>query len=137
MYGDGQGNASFGTQPAGWYPDPQVAGTMRYWDGGAWSEHTASGYGHAAPGASSYGPYRGAAAARPQLSFTQANRQSLLAMGVALAYVVIAQLVGIVFLGIIPAMAAWQALQRKEQLAPLAMVAAIGSVALSFAALMH
>jgi hypothetical protein len=28
-------------QPAGWYPDPNVTGSQRYWDGAAWSEHTA------------------------------------------------------------------------------------------------
>src|SRR5215210_7112231 len=27
--------------PAGWYPDPYDAERTRYWDGGAWSEHTA------------------------------------------------------------------------------------------------
>ena len=27
--------------PAGWYPDPSVPGTQRYWDGGAWTDHTA------------------------------------------------------------------------------------------------
>jgi hypothetical protein len=25
----------------GWYPDPNDAGTQRYWDGEAWTEHTA------------------------------------------------------------------------------------------------
>ena len=25
----------------GWYPDPQTDGQLRYWDGNAWSEHTA------------------------------------------------------------------------------------------------
>lgn len=25
----------------GWYPDPNMAGTQRYWDGNAWSEHAA------------------------------------------------------------------------------------------------
>lgn len=26
---------------AGWYPDPEMAGTQRYWDGGEWSDHVA------------------------------------------------------------------------------------------------
>lgn len=29
------------TPPAGWYPDPHVPGTQRYWDGGSWTDHTA------------------------------------------------------------------------------------------------
>ncbi|MTB87285.1 DUF2510 domain-containing protein [Aeromicrobium sp. zg-629] len=31
--------------PAGWYPDAQ--GELRYWDGAAWTDHTASNYPHA------------------------------------------------------------------------------------------
>ena len=27
--------------PAGWYPDPNGAAAQRYWDGSAWTEHTA------------------------------------------------------------------------------------------------
>lgn len=29
--------------PAGWHPDPMVAGQQRYWDGTAWTTHTAPG----------------------------------------------------------------------------------------------
>jgi hypothetical protein len=31
------------TTPAGWYPDPSGRFEMRYWDGGAWTEHVARG----------------------------------------------------------------------------------------------
>lgn len=27
--------------PAGWYADPQMAGTQRYWDGAKWTDHVA------------------------------------------------------------------------------------------------
>lgn len=29
------------TTPAGWYPDPKMSGTQRYWDGTEWSDHVA------------------------------------------------------------------------------------------------
>lgn len=29
------------TAPAGWYPHPEMASTLRYWDGQAWTEHIA------------------------------------------------------------------------------------------------
>jgi hypothetical protein len=36
------------TPQAGWYPDPNDATQQRYWDGTAWTEHTAAGVAQAA-----------------------------------------------------------------------------------------
>jgi hypothetical protein len=120
---------------AGWYPDPHVAGTMRYWDGQAWSEHTAGGYDHPAPSSAVYAPYQRTVTSRPKLTFHQANQQSLIAIGFAVTYVVLAQAAGIVLLGIIPFMAGMRALGRKEPLAPVAMVVAVTAVVLGLLAL--
>ncbi|MFF2372253.1 DUF2510 domain-containing protein [Agromyces sp. NPDC058110] len=38
------------TAPAGWYPDPSGAPAQRWWDGAAWTEHSA-------PGATTLRPY--------------------------------------------------------------------------------
>lgn len=32
---------TLGTAPAGWYPHPSMASTQCYWDGQAWTAHTA------------------------------------------------------------------------------------------------
>jgi hypothetical protein len=36
------GDDTEGSAPAGWYADPEVRGMQRYWDGAAWTEHTAA-----------------------------------------------------------------------------------------------
>ena len=33
--------------PAGWFPDPQAPGQLRYWDGAGWTAHTQPGVGPA------------------------------------------------------------------------------------------
>jgi hypothetical protein len=35
--------------PAGWYPDPEVPGGQRYWDGSSWTENRAPAVGAASP----------------------------------------------------------------------------------------
>lgn len=35
--------------PANWYPDPEVPGQQRYWDGAQWTEHRAPGAGAQPP----------------------------------------------------------------------------------------
>lgn len=42
--------------PAGWYPDPEVPGQQRYWDGTAWTEHRAPAIGGAPPPPSGFSP---------------------------------------------------------------------------------
>jgi hypothetical protein len=34
----------------GWYPDPQAAGTLRYWDGGRWTDSRVPAHGAGYPG---------------------------------------------------------------------------------------
>jgi hypothetical protein len=36
---EGSPQAQPQVQPAGWYPDAQQPGTVRYWDGQAWTQH--------------------------------------------------------------------------------------------------
>ncbi|MBX3285932.1 MAG: DUF2510 domain-containing protein [Actinobacteria bacterium] len=138
MYGDVNPGPQFRPAPqntdAGWYPDPHVGGTMRYWDGQAWSEHTATGYDHPAP-SSVYAPYQRTYTSRPKVGFAEANQQSLVAIGFAVGYLVLAQVAGVVLLGVIPAMAGVRALQRREPLAPVAMAVAVGAVLLGLAAM--
>ena len=68
-------------------------------------------------------------------TFTQQNSHSLIAMGVAAAYIVIAMTAHIVFVGIIPIMLSIRAFKAQERLAPVALIAAIIAVVFAFAAL--
>lgn len=130
--------AGQGITPAGWYPDPQQAGSMRYWDGGAWSEHVATGYdtGYAATpaaelaGSDVYRPYQRTMTSQPQETFFEANKDSSIAIGVAAVYLVLAVVAGVHLIGVIPIMAAFRAVQRKEPIAAIAMASAIAAIVL-------
>ena len=43
------GSAAVSAIPKGWYPDPETAGQLRYWDGNAWTEHVQPAGGPPAP----------------------------------------------------------------------------------------
>ena len=45
--------------PAGWFPDPEMANTLRYWDGSAWTDHRAPATGASALGAPNKPTHRG------------------------------------------------------------------------------
>ncbi|HEY8728454.1 MAG TPA: DUF2510 domain-containing protein [Acidothermaceae bacterium] len=144
------------TAPPGWHPDPSnPTGAFRWWDGVAWTTHTQQAPA-AAPAAApvpapaqSYGnPYGTANTTAPSgtyypagfggpanRTFTQQNSHSLIAMGVAAAYIVIAMTAHIVFVGIIPIMLSIRAFKAQERLAPVALIAAVIAVVFAFAAL--
>lgn len=48
------GMADAPTPAPGWYPDPAMAGTQRYWTGEAWSDHVAPISPPSAPGISAW-----------------------------------------------------------------------------------
>jgi uncharacterized protein DUF2510 len=104
-------------------------------------------YGTVPPPAQSYGnPYATTTASGgthypagfggpANLSFAKQNSLALIAMGVAALYILIAMTSHVVIMGVIPVMLSIRAFKRREQLAPVALVAAIIAVVVAFAAL--
>jgi hypothetical protein len=72
--------------------------------------------------------------ARVGPGFAKRNSKSLTAIGVVAIYIVLALSTGIVFIGILPVLMAVRATKRKEQLAPVAIVAAVIAVGVAFLA---
>jgi len=117
---------------AGWFPDPNAPGGMRWWDGVGWTEFTqpaAPQHGfpttttaQATP--ASYQSQTAAVAQHREGSIVADNPRSFYAIGFAATYLVIAVYTGIVLVGIVPALYAFRALERKERLAPVAVAAA-------------
>ncbi len=70
-----------------------------------------------------------------QVSFTKRNSASLTTVTVVGAYLILATAAHFVFLGILPVLMAFRAVQRKETLAPLAVVAAAAGIVVALLAL--
>ena len=83
---------------ANWYPDPTAAGQLRYWDGSAWTAHTAlaapPAYAVAPPGTPVPGPTRNSpyAVAAPQRR--QWTRMAAIAVGLVLGLAAIRLVLG-------------------------------------------
>jgi hypothetical protein len=73
----------------------------------------------------------------PQPTVLERNRTTLTALAVVVGYLVLAKTTGIVLLGIFPVMLSIRAFQRKEQLAPLALLAAAVAVVFSLSVMAH
>ena len=133
---------------AGWYPDPAGSGGTRWWDGSTWTEHVQAPA--PAPAATHLPPWvqdqpvqpapqqagwqtgqQGWPSSAPQpQNFFQQNRNSFIAIGAAVVYLLLLFTVHIAVLGIFPVIFAGQAWKAKE---PLALAASIlGGAALLF-----
>jgi Protein of unknown function (DUF2510) len=125
------------TVPPGWHPDPSnPSGAVRWWDGSSWTAHTqqvpiASPYGSPVVGPT---PYSAGMYGQVEPSFAKRNSKSLTAMGVVAIYIALALSTGIVFIGILPVLMAVRATKRKEQLAPVAIIAAVIAVGVALLA---
>jgi Protein of unknown function (DUF2510) len=130
------------TVPPGWHPDPSNPSSgVRWWDGTAWTAHTeqsptpvAAPYGSTPYGSAPAGPnpYAAGMYGQTNVSFAKRNSKSLTAIGVVVLYIVIALSTRVVFIGVLPVLMAARATKQKEQLAPVAIVAAVIALAVAF-----
>ncbi|MGH2905785.1 MAG: DUF2510 domain-containing protein [Solirubrobacterales bacterium] len=136
-------NAATSASSAGWHPDPHGTGMLRWWDGMQWTQHT-----HAMPvqqpvAAAVQQPIANAFDADAYLASQSSannvsgidlgeNSRSLVAIVIAIGYVVLSLTTGIVLLGIVPGVMAFRAFEKGEKLAPLAALAAVAAVVFAF-----
>lgn len=144
---------STNSTPPGWHPDPSnPSAAVRWWDGVAWTQHVQAvapapmpvampaPMPVARPGTApawASGTAAGYPATMPQApaGFAKRNQLSLVAVAVVAAYILLALVVHVVLLGIVPVVLAIRAVNRKEQLAPAAVVAAVVAIGVALVAL--
>jgi hypothetical protein len=73
----------------------------------------------------------------PNPTLFQRNRTTMTTLAVVAGYLVLAATTRIVLLGIFPMMLGIRAFQRKEPLAPLAIVAAVGALLVALSVIAH
>lgn len=129
--------------PPGWHPDPVVPGNLRWWSGAQWTEHVKPTVARPAAAAAAYQPSdpRDRHPAPSQTEYVKytpepksivlTNPASFVAIGVSATYLLIAFYSGYVMLGILPAYLGFKAYAEREQLWPLALMAAGVSIALA------
>jgi hypothetical protein len=117
---------------AAWYPDPADATLMRWWDGRQWTANVRPSTGATVAANASGFPVDGGLKVHQNASSKRANHYSLLTLGVAALYVVIALVANFVLIGFIPLALALRAKNAREPLAPLALIVAAGILLFSF-----
>ncbi|HEX4432030.1 MAG TPA: DUF2510 domain-containing protein [Frankiaceae bacterium] len=129
----------------GWYADPQGVSVYRWWDGIAWTAHTANGQ-PANPVAqqSVYGGTMTAATARttqfrpaPTVSGGQRNKYALITLGIVALYALIAWKAHVYVLGILPVMMSIRSKSRNEPLAAVAIIAAAVAILVAVLGFTH
>ncbi len=133
----------------GWHPDPYSPSThLRWWDGHIWTEHIHPLHGviqgpppyvqnpyQNQPIPQSYGPANSIVSQKRSgynygnASTFQANMYSFYTFGFFALYIFITLSVHFVILGIAPLIFSIRAMTRRESLAPLALIVAIGGMA--------
>ena len=134
------------TPQAGWHRCPKLPGTLRWWDGSRWTDHTRPLPGAASPATApdlsagfvdydapaatpdfagpSSAPVGRPTSFAPAASLLERSRFTMATIFVVVLYVIIAKTAGLVLIGFVPLGCALRAWRAREPLAPLALAAA-------------